>query len=84
MSCDCRKPLTGFLFTRIYCEQCGGKLTKPYDYTGAIIAFESGELDSDAVVELFQYLIDTGLAWQLQGSYGRTAVALIQNGDCTQ
>lgn len=31
-----------------------------------IIAYENGELDDEAVTELFQDLIDSGLAWQLQ------------------
>jgi len=53
---------------------------KPYDRVNAIIAFEEGELDGDKVVELFQHLVDTGLAWQLQGNYGRTAMALIEAG----
>jgi hypothetical protein len=53
---------------------------KPYDRVSAIIAFESGELDGDKVIELFQHLVDTGLAWQLQGHYGRTAMALIEQG----
>jgi hypothetical protein len=48
-----------------------------------IIAYESCELDQDEVIELFQGLIDSGLAWQLQGSYGRTAVSLIKAGYCT-
>lgn len=47
-----------------------------------IIAFEQGDLDEDGTIELFQELIDSGLAWQLQGSYGRMANALIQNGYC--
>lgn len=34
-------------------------------------------------VEAWQYLIDTGLAWQLQGWYGRTAQRLINDGYCT-
>jgi uncharacterized protein involved in copper resistance len=34
-------------------------------------------------VEAWQYLIDTGLAWQLQGWYGRTAQRLINAGYCT-
>jgi hypothetical protein len=50
------------------------------DITSDIIAFESGELDQDGVIELFQNLVDSGLAWSLQGSYGRTAQALIQAG----
>ena len=48
-----------------------------------IIAFEQGELDEEGILELFQELIDSGLAWQLQGSYGRTARALIEAGYCT-
>lgn len=47
-----------------------------------IMAFESGELDEDGIIELFQELIDSGLVWQLQGSYGRTARALISAGYC--
>lgn len=55
-----------------------------FDRTSAIIAYETGELDLDGVVELFQHLVDTGLAWQLQGHYGRTAVALIEAGLVTK
>jgi hypothetical protein len=52
------------------------------DQVSQIMAFESGELDEDQTIELFQSLINSGLAWQLQGSYGRMASALIQNGYC--
>jgi hypothetical protein len=48
-----------------------------------IINFESGDLTDDEAVVLFQYLIDTGLAWSLQGIYGRTAQSLIEGGYCT-
>lgn len=47
-----------------------------------LIAFEQGELDDDATIELFQELINDGTAWELQGSYGRTAMALIEAGYC--
>ena len=47
-----------------------------------IIAFESGALDEQQTIELFQGLIDSGLAWKLQGSYGRTARSLIEAGLC--
>ena len=47
-----------------------------------IIDFENGEMDADAMVEFFQGMINSGVVWQLQGHYGRTAVALINNGEC--
>ncbi|MFY1688154.1 DUF7417 domain-containing protein [Plantactinospora sp. WMMB782] len=50
------------------------------DFLDRVIAFEQGELGEEDVVELFQHLVDTGLAWQLQGTYGRTARDLIDAG----
>ena len=47
-----------------------------------IMAFESGYLDEQQTIEFFQGLIDSGLVWQLQGSYGRTAHSLIEAGFC--
>jgi hypothetical protein len=46
----------------------------------SILAFEEGELSEREAVELFQRLVDSGLAWSLQGSYGRIATALIDQG----
>lgn len=48
------------------------------DLTSDIIAYEQGEMDQDEVIALFARLVRTGLAWQLQGHYGRTAVSLIE------
>ena len=45
-----------------------------------IIAFENGELDEEETITLFQGLVDSGLAWSLQGFYGRTARDLIEAG----
>lgn len=60
------------------------KLDRPYDVTGAIIAYEQDELDRSEVIELFQHLVNTGLAWSLQGHYGRTASALLEAGEITR
>lgn len=56
---------------------------KPFDMVGFVMAFESGDLDEDAIIEGFQHLIDSGTVWSLQGTYGRTALALIEGGLCT-
>lgn len=48
--------------------------------TGMIIAYEMGELNDSEALELFSKLVKNGMAWTLQGSYGRTAHDLIQAG----
>ena len=45
-----------------------------------IIAYEQGELTDQEVVCLFADLVRSGLAWELQGHYGRTALALTEEG----
>ena len=45
-----------------------------------IIAYENGELNDQEVVCLFAELVKSGMAWTLQGHYGRTANALIKEG----
>lgn len=47
-----------------------------------MMQFEDGTIASPDGVKLFQYLIDTGQVWTLQGVYGRTAMTLINNGLC--
>ena len=50
------------------------------DQVDLIMAYESGELDEAGILKLFSELIKSGQAWSLQGSYGRTAKALIDAG----
>lgn len=54
--------------------------SRPIDTTTLIIQYEQGELDSEETVNLFAELIKSGLAWSLQGHYGRTAMHYISIG----
>ena len=48
-----------------------------------MIAEGAQEPESDEqYIAAWQHLIDTGLAWSLQGFFGRTASTMIQNGLC--
>jgi hypothetical protein len=51
------------------------------DTVSKIMAWEDGEMDRDQEIEFFQELVDSGLAWQLQGMYGRRAQQLINEGE---
>jgi hypothetical protein len=51
-----------------------------YPPVSEIMAYESGELSQEQELELFQKLVDSGLAWKLQGSYGRRAAELLRSG----
>ena len=44
-----------------------------------IMSYEDGSIDDRGVLELFSHLIKNGMAWTLQGHYGRTASHLIDN-----
>jgi len=39
-------------------------------------------LEDGDVIAAYQHLIDNGLVWQLQGSYGRNATQMIEEGLC--
>jgi len=52
--------------------------------TDAILMIECDEDASETdLIAAWQYLIDTGAVWRLQGTYGRTAAILIDGGMCT-
>ena len=53
-----------------------------FDEVGFIMQFERGEVSFDELTDGFQHLIDSGIVWKLQGSYGRTAESLIEQGYC--
>jgi len=53
---------------------------KMLDLTQQIIDYESGDLSTEKTIELFSILIKNGMAWSLQGCYGRTARHLIDIG----
>ena len=49
-----------------------------YQAVGLAEGFEEGT--EEQIIEAWQYLHDTGLAYKLQGWFGRTAQSLIQKG----
>ena len=48
----------------------------------ALGLFESSPTEEE-YLQAWQHLVDTGLAWTLEGHIGRTAQGLIRNGDIT-
>jgi hypothetical protein len=52
-------------------------------YTAVMICEGAQDADSqEQVIQAWQHLIDSGLAWKLQGCFGRQAQALIDAGVC--
>ena len=47
---------------------------------GEIMDYENGSMPQDKMVDMFQRMHNSGMAYQLQGHYGRTAHALLQGG----
>ena len=86
-----QKMATKYTFTDVECNIKGPDGTvnlncrpapKPMAMYDRIIAYEQGDMEQEDIVSFFQDLIDSGLAWTLQGHYGRTAAHLIETGYC--
>jgi len=58
-------------------HNCFVDATNVMDY---ILAYEEGSITDEYYIALFQYLLDSGMAWTLQGFYGRTTVDLLNTG----
>lgn len=46
----------------------------------AIMIIEEGAESEEQYIEAFQALVDSGVVWRLQGSYGRAAARMIEDG----
>ena len=48
------------------------------DFINDVIKYEEGNMTNEEIISFFQYLVDSGIAWTLQGHYGRMAMHLIE------
>ena len=51
-----------------------------YDACAVVEGFDGEEHTEQEIIEAWQYLLDVGAVWTLQGWYGRTATALLEQG----
>lgn len=55
-------------------------MVRTKDLVDQIMEYESGMLSDPETLEMFSEMVRSGTAWSLQGHYGRTASALIEDG----
>lgn len=55
-------------------------MVRTRDFLDQIMDYESGMLDDKETLQMFSTLTKEGLQYGLQGHYGRTIFALIQDG----
>lgn len=72
--CNCHKNKPNIL------DKIIAKKATEFDLVGSIMAWESGEMSSEQAIDFFSKLVANGMAWTLQGCYGRQAQALIDAG----
>jgi hypothetical protein len=49
-------------------------------FTAVAIVEGMQDAEDEEMLDAYQYLVDTGLVWQLQGSFGRVAQHMIDAG----
>lgn len=52
----------------------------PYQAVSIVEGFDGEEHSEEEILAAWQYLVDTGVVWRLQGTYGRMAKQLIEEG----
>lgn len=45
-----------------------------------VLLYETDQMSEQEMISMFQDLVDTGMAWKLQGHYGRTSMILLDAG----
>ena len=50
------------------------------EFVDKVCRYEEGQMSEDEIISFFQELVNSGMAWSLQGHYGRTAMHLIESG----
>ena len=58
------------------------KIWTPFAAVAACEGFDDQDHDAETLVSAWQFLIDSGLAWSLQGAFGRQAAHMIEIGEC--